>query len=190
MLNRMKQIAALVLTLALALFAVSASAVEVTSAPANVVSLSMSVPESISLAVTPAQISFTYSSAGGGTATASGPIQITASWSLAAGHPGGVIVQSWLGSATAALSGPSSIPSSQVFQSANGLSPVACVGTVDPASGIGVAGASCGMVATGPGPAPAGPDSRSATVVLSLAGLGNLTPGVFTGTWNCEAYIL
>jgi hypothetical protein len=168
----------------------NAQATEVTSAPASTVSLSMSVSESITVSGTPASITFTYSPAAGGTATASGPITVNVSWSLAAGHAAGVIVQSWLSSATAALGGPASIPSSQVFQAVNGGAATACTGTADPASGIGVAGAACSVVASSPSPVPAGTGNRSSTVVLSLSGLGALTPGVYTGTWNVEGYVL
>jgi hypothetical protein len=188
--NRLKQFFAVLLTLALVLFAVPANAVEVTSAPASTVSLSMSVSESITISGTPASITFTYASAGGGTATASGPITVDASWSLAAGHPGGVQIVSWLGSATAALNGPSAIPSSKIFSALNGNAPVACTQTIDPAAGIGVAGAGCGVVGSGPAPAPAGPDGRSNTVVLSMSGLGNLTPGQYSGVWSVEGFIL
>jgi hypothetical protein len=185
-----KMFAVSLMSLVLLFGPLNANAVEVTSGPASTVSLSMSIAESITVSATPANVTFTYSSAGGGTATASGPITINLAWNMApSGHPGGVIAESWLGSATAALSGPQSIPSSQVFQAINGLAALPCTNSVAAAAGFGVAGAECGIVGTSPIPV-AGTGSRENMVVLSLSGLGLLTPGTYTGTYNVEAYVL
>lgn len=189
MLNRTKQFFAVVLTLALVLFVVPANAVEVTSGPATTVSLSMSISESITVSATPANITFTYSAAGGGSAVASGPITVDTSWALAPGHAAGVMQITWLSSATAALSGPSSIPSSEVFQSFNGGAAVACTGSTQ-GGGFGVVGAICGNQAIGPNPDPGGTNNRAFPYLLSMSGLGGLTPGTYTGTYNIEAYIL
>ena len=163
------------------------------------VNLSMSISESITVSATPSNITFTYSPSGGGTATASGPITVVTTANLAAGHTY-INVYGWLGSTTTALGGPRSIPSSEVFASITGN------GTTGWASGslvpctslesIGVSGAGCSSVPGTDSPidstrdgslAPGGLFVITDNVTLSLANLGNLAPGSYTGTINFEA---
>lgn len=184
-----------ILSLAMLVMPATADATNVTST-ASSVSLSMTVSESVTLSATPSNITFNYSSANGGQATASGPITVSISYNLAASHTG-VSAYAWLSSATAALSGPSNIPSTSVLASINSGTATACTGTIDDAVGVtGVAGAACGSVvdANGAGHAifnvtapPAGSGNGTVNLLLSMNSLGNLNPGSFAGVINCEA---
>jgi hypothetical protein len=168
------------------------------------VNLSMSVSESVSISATPANISFTYSPSGGGTATASGQITVVTTANLASGHSY-LNVYGFLSSATAALSGPSNIPSSEVFAnttgngsmgSATGAGAVPCTGNF---ATVGVQGAECGSIGgpddfldstRGAALTPGGQFTITDNVTLSLANLGTLTPGSYTGVINFQASYL
>jgi hypothetical protein len=168
------------------------------------VNLSMSIGESMSISASPANITFTYSPSGGGSATASGPITVVTTANLASGHTY-LNVYGFLSSATAALSGPANIPSSEVFANTTGngtmggttgAGPVPCTGNFGT---VGVQGAECGSIG--------GPDDfldsdRGATfaaggqfiitdnVTLSLANLGTITPGSYAGVISFQASYL
>jgi len=184
----------LAVVLCVTTLALPVAATQVTSTPASV-SLSMTIGESVTLSATPANITFTYSSANGGAATASGPITVSIAYNLAAGHTG-VSAYAWLSSSTAALSGPSSIPSTSVLAAINGGTATVCNGTVSNGGVTSVASAACGNVTDAAGSThaifnvtnpPAGSGNGTSTVLLSMNSLGNLTPGSFAGVINFEA---
>lgn len=168
------------------------------------VNLSMTISESVSISATPSNITFTYSPSSGGTATASGPITVVTTASLAAGHTY-LAVYGWVGSTTAALAGPSNIPSSKVFANTtgNGTAPGATGAGAVPCTGntvsVGLTGAQCGSIggaadfldedATGTITA-GGQFTITDNVTLSLANLGALSPGTYTGTINFQASYL
>jgi hypothetical protein len=150
--------------------------------------LNLTVTESLTITPSLASVNFASYSPSLGTATAP-PITVVTTGFLAGGHTS---VQSfaWLGSSTAALSGPSAIPSSDVFVIVDGSTSAACTMTpvaIVPGS---VSGAFCGQ--TGGSLSymlnpPAGSYTATDTVTLSLAGATNLTPGSYTGTLFFEA---
>jgi len=190
-----------VVALAVLLFMAIPAQAQIQSNQASV-NLSMTISESLTISATPANISFTYNPASGGTATASGPITVVTSANLASGH---TILQvfGWLSSTTAALSGPSNIPSSEVFanttgngQYANGGN-VPCTGESEGAGALGVDGAQCGsvlgtqdMLDGTRAIAAGGAFTVNDSVVLSLANLGPLAAGSYAGTINFEAQVL
>jgi len=190
-----------VLALAILFFVAVPAQAQVTSNQASV-NLSMTISESITVSASPANISFTYSPSGGGTATASGPITVVTSANLAAGH-NRLDVYGWLSSASAALSGPSNITSAQVFANTTGVGgtvgtgagPVPCTGLV--AEGFGTSGTECGSIVgpddfldslrNTPGLAAGGQFVITDTVTLSLANLGALLPGSYSGVINFQS---
>lgn len=152
--------------------------------------LNMTVGETLSVTATPANVTFTYNPNAGGTATASGPIAVTTTWNLG-GSRTSLNTYIWLSSATAALSGPANIPSSEVFAQVNSGAVTACTGTIA-AAGVGASGAACALNGansllhwTFPGTALN--SSSSDNVTLSLSGLGGIPTGSYTGTLNIEA---
>jgi hypothetical protein len=190
-----------ILTLAVLLFVAIPTRAQLTSNQANV-NLSMTISESVTLSATPANISFTYSPSGGGTATASGPITVVTTANLASGHTV-LMVFGWLSSTTAALAGPSNIPSSEVFANTTGNGiyagggTVPCTGESENAGAVGVDGSQCGSIG-GVQDILDGNRTISAggvftlndSVTLSLANLGPLAAGSYSGTINFQAEVL
>lgn len=201
--HRMKILGRLAL-LALAIFCVFGVVQAQTLSNTASVNLSMTISESVSITATPSNITFTYSPSGGGTATASGPITVVTTATLAPGHTY-LAVYGWVGSTTAALAGPSNIPSSEVFANTtgNGTAPGATGAGTVPCTGntltVGLSGAQCGSIggaadfldedATGTISA-GGQFTITDNVTLSLANLGTLTPGSYTGVINFQASYL
>ena len=192
---RIKQLFAVFLALALVLFAIPANAqTPALTATATPVNLSLNVGESLTISVSPSSISFGSYDPTAGTATASGPITVVTTANLNAGH-GTFETFAWLGSATAALSGPANVPSSKIFSSNNSLTAVPCTDTeIEPNSSTfvgSVMGAGCttgGRLGIIIAP-PAGVNSQTDTVLLSLSGAANLIPGSYAGVINFEAAI-
>jgi hypothetical protein len=175
------------LALAAMLFAVlPAQAGAQTNSNAAAVSLSMSVQESITVTATPASVVFTYSPAAGGTATASAPIAWTTTAQLGSGHTF-LATYAFFASSTAALTnGSQSIPASEVFAAMNGGTAAACTASVSPPNDLG-GGAYCGSNIAYTATPAAGQTTQSGTALLSLANLGNLVPGSYTGTLTFQA---
>jgi hypothetical protein len=155
-------------------------------------SLNLSIGESLTVSATPASINFNNYSLGAGTATASSPISVVTTGNLAPGHAW-VVTWGYLSSPTAALSGPSNIPSSDVFAAIDGGAATACTnasaGSAQYIAGV-VSGATCASqvgAAGGNGPIgaqqnpPAGAYSQTDSIVLSLSGASNLLPGTYSG---------
>ena len=119
---------------------------------ASGVSLSMSVSESITVSATPSSVVFTYNS-GAGTATTPTTINVTTNWN-ANGSRLQVGTVAYLGSSSAALSGPSNIPSGNVNASINGGTAQPCnnadnlvkVSNSLTATGLGTASTMCPLV--------------------------------------------
>lgn len=162
-----------------------AAAGQTTSNVASV-NLKMTVGESIVVSASPATVNFAYSPASGGIATADNPITWSTAANLNAGHAS-LATYFWLGSAAAALSGPQAIPSSEVFFSSNGGAVLPCTAVASPTPTIGVVGAFCGPNMTFTNAPPAGLTNQSGSVVLSLANLGTIAPGSYSGTLNIQA---
>jgi hypothetical protein len=182
----------ILLVAAIILFAVGTANAQnpvLTSSNAQV-SLSLSIGESLSISASPASISFTNYNYTNGTAQASGPITLVTSGNFNAGHAF-VGIYGWLSSASAALSGPSNVPSSDVFSSFDSGAAVPCnASTLEPNTsqmGGTVTGASCGPSLIYVSSPPAGPFNETDTVLLSLNGATNLTPGSYVGTINFQA---
>jgi len=177
-----KKLAVLFLS-ALLLMAIpaQAQATQINSTSVSV-TLSLSVGESITAAVTPATITFAPNG------VASGPITVTTSWNIGTGHSS-INTIAWFSSTTAALSGPSNIPTSQTFASINGGTPTACtLPSIGSIVGVGLSGALCPQVFLGAGSAGAG--SHSDSVLLSLSGLGSLPAGTWAGAINFESVVI
>jgi hypothetical protein len=183
--KRIGRLTAIFLALALYVGAAHAqSSPTLTSANAST-NLNLTIAESLTVSA-PASVTFTgYNSAAG---TASAPVfSVVTTGNLAAGHAN-IQTFGWLGSATAALSGPASVPSSQIFASINGGTASACnqsgnLGTTYNVPGF-VAGAVCSNVGGALGfmiTPPAGAFTQTNTVLLTLQGATNLNPGSYTG---------
>jgi hypothetical protein len=179
-----------VLAVAALLFASVGVAEAQLNSTANSVALSMTVGESITISTTPANVTFTYSPAGAGTATASGPITVVTTANVLAGHQW-IQGFAWLGSTTAALSGPSSIPASEVFAVINSNpTPMPCTSNGWKSPDFGVAGAFCGGSLFETDNPPAGAFTNTSVLTLSLNNLGAVAPGTYTGVLNIEAEVL
>jgi hypothetical protein len=178
---KMKRITVLLITLALCLVPAQAQAVTVNS-NVQTVALTMTVGESITLSATPATITFTYD--GSNAATASGPVTVTTSWQLASGHTS--VYESAYFSSTTALTGPSSIPTSQFMQKIDGTgTPSACN-----VSGNFSTTASCQPIINTTTVTPLTLSGRTDTLLFSLSGVGILGAGSYTGTINIAAQAL
>lgn len=168
---------AVLASLCLVFLPVTTQAVTPISSNAAATSLSLTVNSSFSESCSPPTITFTYAS---GAATASGTISCTANWNTASTYAF-LDVIAWLsGGATAALTGPSSIPSSQVFSSNNGGAAVACTQTT---TLFGATNDACFIFSQTSPPAIG---NRTDTFLLSMSGLGTLSAGTYTGTLNVE----
>lgn len=144
------------------------------------VSLSMSVTESISVTATPANLTFTYNG-GTGTATASGPISTTITVNVASTRTNvGEFV--YFSSTNALSAGSANIPSSEVYAQINS-------GSVDPCTGTNVfaTGSACDNVGMWNISSSSGQFASTNSVTLSMANLGSLPAGTFTGVLNFEA---
>jgi hypothetical protein len=167
-----------------AVFAVSAlllllpmsSAMASTSSNVATVALSVTVTNSITIAATPGNISFTAPSG-----AASGPISITANWNLSNASTNFVLDAYFL-TPTAALTGPTSIPSSSVFGSVNSGTATAFTATDSSNTAATVGGTlqifRGSIAATG---------TQTDSLLLSINGLSGTTPGTYTGTLNISA---
>jgi hypothetical protein len=154
------------------------------------VNLSLTVGESLTVSASPATISFVYSAANGGSAAASGPISLVTT-AFIGGEYHNITVYGWLSSPSAALTGPSNIPAAEVFSQVNNFSMNTC--TQSNGDGIGVAGAGCpgkNVVLDALPVSAAGTYTLTDTVNLSLANLGALLPGTWTGVITFEAQAL
>lgn len=178
-----KQICAVLLSLAVLFLPVLTEATQLNSTVATT-ALSLTVNESISVSATPGTITFTY---GSGAATASGPISVTTTWSAASTRTQ-VITLAFFSSASAALTGPSSIPTSQVFAAVNGAANAACTLTSTAIPAL-TASAVCPTVFQQNSPVPSS-GTNTSSVVLLLSGLGTLAPGTFSGTLNIESTLI
>jgi hypothetical protein len=164
------------------------------------VNLNLNISESLTVSASVPSVDFSSSySASAGTATAP-VINVTTSGNLLPGHAW-VATYAYLGSASAALSGPSNIPSSDVFASINGSTPLPCTGTAkeqgaelgqtvagsvvgaacSSSNGTSFFGAGSGIIGFSQSP-PAGPYSQADAVTLTLANVPNLMPGAYAGT--------
>jgi hypothetical protein len=169
-------------------FAVSANAQTISNSSA--VNVSLAVTESLTVSATPSSVTLANYSVTNGTASASSPIVVTTTGNLASGHAW-ILTAAYFSSASAALTGPQNVPSSDLFVVVDGAAIAPCTaspgGQVIP--GV-VAGAVCassagnnpslGAIGSQQNP-PAGAYSQVDTVQLSLAGAPNLPPGSYTG---------
>jgi spore coat protein U-like protein len=188
--NRIGRLVGLVAILVLAAIPAQAQApaLTATAAPVN---LSLSIGESLTISASPSSIAFGSYNSSLGTATASGPITVQTNWNLAAGHSD-IYVLGWLGSASAALSGPQNIPSSDIFSSTNGATAVPCTDSFNLSAPGYVSGAGCPNGGGGHylgATALSGPSnsSQTDTIVLSLSGATNLSAGSYSGTITFQA---
>lgn len=165
-----KAVAFLAIGLLVLLPATSAMA----TTPSNVatVALSITVNSSFTISATPASLSF--SSAG----VASGPITISSVWSIGF-ISNAVNVDAYFATPSAALSsGPGSISSANVLGAVNGGAANAFTQTDSHVSAA-VAGATLPI-----GSSTLGIGTQTDTLLLSITGLGAVTPGAYTGTLN------
>lgn len=144
------------------------------------VALSLNVNESLTLSATPPSIAFTYD--GVNSATASGPISVTTSWSLDTGHTN-LAVYAYFASTTA-LSGPQSIPTSEVIAAIDSQGPAAC----NQSNGQQAPGTACNTVYQVANPTQTG--TKTDSVTLSLSGTGALLPGTYSGMINFQADVI
>jgi hypothetical protein len=185
MLNKLKQLFAVLLALALTVGVVLPANAQaaVTATPASV-SLSYTIGESLTVSALPASVTFT------GATPTTGAITVTTTWVLASTRTA-VNVNFGLGSVSAALvNGSNNIPVSKVFLNTNGSAYGNCTqagGADSTLTGMLVVGAICnnGIAQAITTANDAG--SRSDTVTLQLQGLGALPAGTYTGTLTVVA---
>lgn len=151
---------------------------------ASSVSLSLNVGETLSVLATPANISFTYSN---GVATASGPISVQTSWSLAASR-NSLFTYAYFATSTGLTDGNVIIPASKVFASIDGGAAAACsLTSADP--NIGAGAGLCPTVYSVPSgigaTTPIGTHTDS--VLLSIPAAGALEVGQYNGTLQLMA---
>jgi|HubBroStandDraft_4_1064222.scaffolds.fasta_scaffold49352_2 hypothetical protein len=159
------------------------------------VTVTLPISESLTVSATPANVTLANYSYANGTASASSVISVSTTGNLAPGH-NWVFTAAWFSSVGAALSGPSNVPSSDLFAAIDGGPATACTaptdGDVIPGT---VSGAICAAT-TGYNPNlgsisfqqnPAGPYSANDTIQLTLAGAPGLAAGSYVGTLNISA---
>ncbi len=148
------------------------------------VSLSLTVNASVSLVCTPSAITFSYT---GGVGTASSQISCTFSYNV----PSGYTFIDWAaylaGGPTSGLSGPTAIPTSNIFSSNDGNSPVPC--TINLPSIFGsTTGVGCYTLVPASSNVSGTSGSQTHTFLLSV-NQSNLAAGVYTGSLNVVADI-
>jgi len=158
------------------------TAQSVTPIPASAsVSLSMTVQAAASMVCTPASISFTYT---GGTGTASAPISCTFSWNVGPGYTFIDFVAYLNGGATAGLSGPTSIPASNIFSSNDNGAPVPCTQTTPGI--LGGSNAGCYVLLPSSPNLTGNNGTMTHTFLLSVS-QGGLAAGTYTGSLTVVA---
>lgn len=146
------------------------------------VQLSMTIAPSLTLTATPGNVSFTYAN---GSATASGPIQITTTYNLPNSPQESLAVMAYFSNASAALVGANnSISAANVLASANGGAALPCNQDHTNQGPIWVPGATCFVNSAN---TVFGSGTEGDSLLLSLQNVSSM-PDTYSGVLNISAY--